>query len=212
MRKNHSVFRTVIRIFEIAISAFLLPILTVNLILLVKSYTAPEEVPGIFGVSPMVVVTDSMSPTINGGDMIFCKKKGMSEISVGDIIAFFDPESNREIVVTHRVIAVLEDEGGLYFITKGDANNAEDSAKVRENHLVGVYQMTVPIIGKIVMFSRTPKGILLMVVLPVLAFIAIDLVRKKKEERKQAKEKEDMEEEIIRLKKEINGSHETVSS
>ena len=48
----------------------LVPILIINCILIVKSFTS-EEVPNVAGTLPLIVLTDSMYPVIKSGDLIW---------------------------------------------------------------------------------------------------------------------------------------------
>ena len=85
----------------------LVPILIINCILIVKSFTS-EEVPNVAGTLPLIVLTDSMYPVIKSGDLIICHTAEPEEIQVGDVIAFFDPAGNGTTIVTHRVLEVAE--------------------------------------------------------------------------------------------------------
>ena len=183
-QKKQGAARKIAAAAGVVVCVLLLPILTLNLIFLVQSFLNPDEVPGIFGITPMVVVTDSMSPVIKGGDMVIDRKTDASEVKVGDVISFFDPtRSKKEIVITHRVVRIEEENGTLQFYTKGDANNMEDGVPVPAGNLVGVYRATIPLVGRIVLFMRTVPGVFLTVILPLIGVIAYDLVRRKKWEK-----------------------------
>ena len=66
--------QTMLTIIGAVLCVILLPILIVNLTLIVKSYVNPDEVPAIGGVSPLIVLTDSMLPEISSGDLIIAEK------------------------------------------------------------------------------------------------------------------------------------------
>lgn len=115
----------------IVLSGILIFILSMNCILIFKSLTNMEKVPGIGGIIPMIVLTDSMYPQIQSGDLIVCRTREADKVREGDVIAFFDPAGNGRSVVTHRVRKITKDEdGNLAWVTKGDANNTEDQALV----------------------------------------------------------------------------------
>ena len=48
----------------------LIPVLAINLTLIVKSYTNADQVPSVGGWLPLIVLTDSMYPEIQSGDLI----------------------------------------------------------------------------------------------------------------------------------------------
>ena len=97
---------TLLTVVGAVLCAILIPILVVNVTLIVKSFVNEEEVPSFGGYLPLFVLTDSMYPEIESGDLIICQTIDASEIKVGDVISFFDPEGNGTSVVTHEVIEI----------------------------------------------------------------------------------------------------------
>lgn len=162
----------------------LTPILAINLTLIAKSYINQSEVPSVGGYLPLIVLTDSMQPVIDGGDLIICHTAEAEEIAVGDVIAFFDPAGNGTSIVTHRVMEIVEENGTIKFRTKGDNNNTEDKMLVPADKLVAVYQTRIPGAGNVAMFMQSTTGLIVCVVLPIIALVAYDLVRRKLYERK----------------------------
>ena len=162
----------------------LTPVLIINLTLIAKSYINQDEVPSVGGWLPLIVLTDSMQPEIDGGDLIICHTIEAEEIKTGDVIAFFDPAGNGTSIVTHRVIEIVEENGELSFRTKGDNNNAEDKLLVSENDLVAIYKTRIAGAGNIAMFMQSPTGLIVCVVLPIVMLVGYDLIRRKLYERK----------------------------
>ncbi|MBE6887520.1 MAG: signal peptidase I [Ruminococcaceae bacterium] len=162
----------------------LTPILLINLTLIAKSYINQNEVPSVGGFLPLIVLTDSMEPVIDGGDLIICHTAEAEEIKTGDIIAFFDPAGNGTSIVTHRVLEIVEENGTISFRTKGDNNNAEDKMLVPQDKLVAVYKTRIAGAGHVAMFMQSPTGLIVCVVLPIILFVAYDVVRRKLYERK----------------------------
>jgi len=153
----------------------LIPVLIINCILIVKSYTS-DEVPDVGGFLPLIVLTDSMYPVIESGDLIICRTAEPEEIRVGDVIAFFDPAGNGTTIVTHRVTEVTE-EG---WRTKGDNNNTEDRLTVKPEKLVARYNGTrIAGAGNVALFMQTAPGLIVCVVLPMLLLIGYDAVRRR---------------------------------
>lgn len=157
----------------------LVPILAVNLTLIVKSYTNAEEVPDIGGYLPMIVLTDSMYPEIESGDLIICHTIKAEDVKVDDVISFFDPAGNGTSVVTHRVIEIVEEDGEIKFRTKGDFNNTEDKELVPAENLVGIYQSRIAGAGKIAMFMQSTAGLIICVVLPIVLLVGYDIIRRR---------------------------------
>lgn len=165
----------------------LAPILVINMTLIIRSLTNPNKVPSIGHFFPLIVLTDSMYPEIQSGDLILCRTAEPENIAVGDVIAFFDPAGNGTSIVTHKVMEITEKDGSLAWKTKGIANNAEDRDPVPAKNLVGVYRSRIPGLGNVVLFMQTTTGLIVCVVCPVLLLVGWDILRRQKyEKRKQA--------------------------
>jgi len=84
-------------------------------------YAAPE----IVGADEsFVVLTPSMTPEIAPGDVVIVAERDPTAIVEGDVITFARGAS--DVPVTHRVIDVVDEGGGLAFETQGDANEGPD--------------------------------------------------------------------------------------
>ena len=157
----------------------LVPILVLNLILIVKSYVNTEKVPDVGGYLPMIVLTDSMYPEIESGDLIICRTIDPEDVKVDDIITFFDPAGNGTSIVTHRVIEIVEEDGGLGFRTKGDFNNTQDKETVLADKLVGIYRSRIAGAGKVALFMQSTAGLIICVVLPIVLLVGYDIIRRR---------------------------------
>ena len=77
-----------------------------------------------------VVVSDSMNPTIEKGDLVLMQKIYVKP-EIGDIITFKVPDV--ELPVTHRIISI----SGNEMRTRGDANPNEDSWRITRSNILG---------------------------------------------------------------------------
>lgn len=158
----------------------LIPILLINLTLIAKSYLNKDEVPNVAGTLPLIVLTDSMYPVIESGDLIICHTEEPENVRTGDVIAFFDPAGNGTTIVTHRVLEVTELGGQLAWRTKGDNNNTEDRLLVTAEKLVAVYEGTrIPGAGNVALFMQTTTGLIVCVVLPIILLVGYDIIRRR---------------------------------
>ncbi len=172
-----------------------------NLTIIIKGTISPERPPSIFGVTPMVVLSGSMSGTQEGhveiGDLVFIGSTDPDKVEVGDVVAYM----NGSTAVTHRVTAIEESgDGSRLFTTKGDANNAEDTSKVTEAQLIGVYWGRIPKLGDFALFLQQPIGMLLFAGVPLMAFIIYDIIRRQRESNRQNQRNEELEAELMRLR------------
>ena len=157
----------------------LVPILIINITLIIKSFTNKDEVPSVGGIFPLIVLTDSMYPEIESGDLIINKTIDPEEVKNGDVISFFDPAGNGTTIVTHRVVGITSEDGGIAFRTKGDYNNTEDKLSVPGEDVVGVYVARIPNAGHVAMFMQTTTGLIICVVLPIILLVAYDVIRRR---------------------------------
>lgn len=187
----------------VILCVLLAPILVVNCILLVKGYFGGGKVPTVGGVFPMIVLTDSMSGTFESGDLIICRSAKPEDIQVGDIICFYDPMGNGTTTVTHRVVTVTQDaKGGIAWETKGDANNAKDTALVTAERLVGKYQTRLPGFGNAALFMQSTPGLIVCIGIPVVLLVGYDLIRRRIYDKKSKQDTEALMEELSRLRAE----------
>ena len=184
-KKQASSKQKVLTIVGIILCLILLPMLIINLTLIAKSYIHADEVPSVGGKFPMIVLTDSMYPVIESGDLIICNTAEAEEIAEGDVISFYDPMGNGTSVVTHRVLEIVTEDGALSFRTKGDNNNAEDQVLVPADSLIGIYQTRIPKVGHVAMFMQTTTGLIVCVVLPIILLVGYDVLRRRKYEKSQ---------------------------
>ncbi len=161
----------------------LVPILVINVTLIIRSFADPEEVPSVGGIFPLIVLTDSMYPEIQSGDLIICRTEEPEEIREGDVIAFFDPAGNGITIVTHSVAEVRREDGQISWVTRGIANNADDALPVPAEKLVGVYSRRIPGLGNAVMFVQSTAGLIVCVVCPIVLLVMWDILRRRKYEK-----------------------------
>ena len=64
----------------VVLCVLLVPILVVNCILLFKGATNQDEVPSVGGVVPFIVLSDSMYPQIQSGDLIICRQTAAADV------------------------------------------------------------------------------------------------------------------------------------
>jgi len=121
--------------------------------------------------SPLMVVSSgSMVPVLNVGDIIIVRGVDPQTVTVGTIIIFHSPYEY-DMPIVHRVVAVLNEGGSLFFQTKGDHNGIQDGWKVPAANLMGVYVMKIPYVGLISLELRGPLGVTLIILLVALIIL-----------------------------------------
>lgn len=158
-------------------------ILMYNLVLVAISFISKQDFNGLFGYKAYNIVTSSMEPNINIGDIIITKNvKDQDDLNVEDVISF---KQNGE-VVTHRIIGIEEVNGEKRFITKGDNNNIPDLEKITFSQIEGKKIITIPYLGKIVEFLEN-RVIFLIIILIILILYLYRLNKVEKSELRREK-------------------------
>ena len=125
------------------------------------------------------VISPSMTPVYDVGDLIYVKEVDPYTIQPGDVITFI---VNEDLVIgTHRVVRV--DTEKKYFYTKGDANEIEDAEPVHFNNVIGVPQFSIPKLGYVSDFVQNPPGMYITVAVGIVLIFLVflpDIIGKKK--------------------------------
>jgi signal peptidase I len=96
----------------------------------------------------------------------------VSEIKEGDIISYYDYIGGKQVVVTHRVIEIIDPDTVPGYVTQGDNEKYPDDIVKTRDTLHSVYKFRIPFLGKFIDFLKTPFGFIITLVIPLLSFIA----------------------------------------
>ena len=130
------------------------------------------SVPKAVGIQPYVVLSGSMEPGIHTGGIIFTDTN-KADPEPDDIITF---EVNDGSLVTHRVVRV-DDES---IVTKGDANETEDSA-IHKDQVIGTVIFSIPFIGYAVSILTSRGSIMILLALVIFVFAFAPSPKKRQE-------------------------------
>jgi signal peptidase I len=128
--------------------------------------------------------------TLHVGDLLLLQGLDPTDYNArypnSDVIVFHESEDPTTLIV-HRIAAVDEIDGILYFHTKGDGNGIKWPAPVSSEHydsypieppegvaqdkVVGRVIFRVPWVGNIVLFMQTQTGIITVAIIIVLLLI-----------------------------------------
>ncbi|MBS3902634.1 MAG: signal peptidase I [Dethiobacter sp.] len=165
--------RKVVRLAGQFLLGFIMLLMAVLVFSLLQSRIA--GVPAVAGYKIYIVLSGSMSPAFEAGSVVLVRPIEATALQVGDIITYHDPDPEKaETIVTHRVIAVQPTDP-VSFITRGDANDANDPLPLPAANLIGRVDFNVPHLGFIFSFVRTRMGIILLVIVPAVLIIATEL-------------------------------------
>ncbi|ASJ01776.1 hypothetical protein A3L09_00110 [Thermococcus profundus] len=113
--------------------------------------------PHIGNLMPMVVLSGSMEPLFNPGDMVILEEINGSQVSVGDVVAFHPPNSKPGTFVTHRVIEIVHQNGTAFIRTKGDNNEDPDGFLTPVENVRGRVIFSIPYLGYLTKYNSNRK-------------------------------------------------------
>lgn len=113
--------------------------------------------PRFLGYQTSTMLTGSMAPLINAGDVVVTAPVPATRIRVGDVITYHIPVEDKRIV-THRIIRLTTSADGTTTVrTKGDANTGADSwTAVLQGSTVHKHVFTIPWLGHVIHALREP--------------------------------------------------------
>lgn len=184
LRENKA-FQMVKKIFDIVVGVFIVLFL---LVVLLQRFSNNKL--SFFNFRIFTVVSGSMEPKYNIGDVLISKDVEADQIKVGDVISYFGQSGSfADKVVTHEVVSIEMDANGKrIYHTKGLVNVIEDPI-VYEDQVFGVVKYKSILLSLIYKVVGKPWGMFVFVVLPMIYIIGSEILgfMLEKEEEKRAK-------------------------
>lgn len=116
------------------------------------------------GGSVLSVQTGSMVPAINKGDLVVVTRVPEKQLKIGDVVTYHNPNNPKQ-TITHRIVALPIEQNEYKFITKGDANAAQDTP-ISYEKIIGREVASAPVLGRVIDLVRSPVGIALFIYIP----------------------------------------------
>jgi len=113
--------------------------------------------PHVLGYRTMTMLTGSMSPEIDPGDVIVVTPLPITDVRAGMVISYHIPIDDHRLV-SHRVLSVQNGPDGTVTVqTKGDANDAPDPWQATlQGDTAWQVQAVIPELGNLIHALRTP--------------------------------------------------------
>ena len=177
--KNNKVLRILAMIIKAIVSFFIIIVVSIIFIQRISDNKLT-----LGGYSIYTIITKSMVPKYNVGDMVIAKKIPITELKVNDDIVYLGNKNDfAGKIVTHQIIEIEKKGNELYFHTKGIANMIEDPL-VEENQILGKVIMKGTILSLISKIVNNPYGFYFVIFVPfaiLLVMEIIDFIEEKKE-------------------------------
>lgn len=130
-----------------------------------------------FNYRMFTVISGSMEPKYNIGDVLISKDVKPSKIRIGDTISYLGAKGSfAGKVITHRVVSIETNSAGkYYFHTQGLTNIVEDPI-VYESQLYGKVIYKSIILSFVYKIISTSYGLFIFVVIPLLYIIGSEML------------------------------------
>jgi signal peptidase I len=113
--------------------------------------------PHLLGYRTLTMLTASMSPEIDPGDVTIVTPMAVTDVTEGMVITYHKPVADHSLV-THRVVSVdTGPDGAVQVQTKGDANSAIDPwTATLEGDTAYQVRAVIPELGHLIQALRAP--------------------------------------------------------
>ncbi len=139
--------------------------------------------PTMFGYQMFQVITSSMEPDLQAGDIIISKVYQGEELQIGDIITYIGREGDAYgKLITHKVTWVNGDE----IITQGSANASTDPV-IAKSDVIGVMIYKTVVFQKLYTVIGSATGCIFLLVLPLFILLIMeckDIIKQIRHKRK----------------------------
>ena len=100
---------------------------------------------GYFHYYAIAIASGSMEPNISRGDVVIIEKldEQYDKLEVGQVIAY----RYEGIIVVHRLVNIIKDNGKYYFYSRGDSNESDDNWVITEDMIIGTVDHKIPFVG-----------------------------------------------------------------
>ena len=212
-RRKIDIAKKIIKIvFKILYHIFML--MCVLLIIIVVFQKISDSNRSIGGYRIFRVVTGSMIPEYDIGEVVISKEMDPSKIEVGDDIVYLGKSGDYNgRIIMHKVVAIDKDESGnLNFHAKGINNSSIEDAEIKADQIYGVVKFKSGILTSLYVLATTiDYAFIIITVLVLNVFISFKFPGKSKiqqldeeleEEEEDVEYEDDEEEEVEELEEE----------
>lgn len=185
---------------------YLLVVIIVLILAVVLLQRITNNNVSIAGIRIFNIVTESMVPKYQVGDILVSKSIEPSKIKVGDDLVYLGAvDSFQGKIVTHQVIDIEEENGQYKFHTKGIANPEEDPV-VSESQVYGIIIYKTYILSFISKIINNLYGFYFLIFVPLVILIIVKIIkiyREYKDNKEETEEEQETKEETIDEQNEI---------
>jgi signal peptidase I len=116
------------------------------------------------GRTTLIIGGGSMEPAVPLGAAVMVDPVASTDLAVGDVVSL-RTGTNLKSIFTHRVMRIVERDGGIWVETKGDANPSVDPSLTPAANLIGRVSSSIPYAGYLLALLSIPSGVLFVILL-----------------------------------------------
>jgi len=179
--ENQSLKKKILNIIFYTITSILFIFIALEVI-------APNKTMDIIGFKGFAVLTPSMEPVYNVGDIVISTKANLDELEIGDPITFRVDLNNdgKKELVTHYIFSIETIDGVRTYETVPEGRDYADPWTIYDEDIVGIVAFKIPWVGYVIIFAliliENPIFLGLVVLNVVIIVVIIKLIKKKPEE------------------------------
>lgn len=185
-----------ITVLSIALCVIFIPIIVLNTVMIIKTYVCPDHIPGLFGIKPVIVLSDSMIPEFASGALVFVGETDTDKLKAGDIICYLSEGTP----VAQRIFEIITNDGQTEYLMKSDAETDAEPVSIKAEQIEGKYIGQMAGFGGAALFMQSPVGMALFIGVPILIYLGWDFIRKERENRTEKKKNLQLMEELDKLR------------
>lgn len=185
--KENKILRFIVGFVKTIITLVLILMLAV---ILVQRFSSNNF--SIGGIRVFTIISNSMLPYYEPGDILILKEENPSNIKIGDNVTYMGKTGQvKGLVVTHKVVDKREENNKYYFTTKGTNNEISDP-EIDESQIYGKVVYKTVLLSVLCKVMLKPAGyyILFMLVALVISYQIVSAIFNKDEEDDMNGEKE----------------------
>jgi signal peptidase len=182
--KKRTIWQQSGRVLGTVVTVIVVMVAAIVMVVAVATRLSPKDQYTAFGHPVLIVLSGSMSPAINTGDLIVdnpVTATQATQLHVGQVITFRSAPGSTTYF-NHRIYKVIHHGGAVLYETKGDANNAPDTSLRPASDVIGLYSWKIPRGGYLLSNLHDPLVLALLLAAPILWFVAEPLRRWAREE------------------------------
>lgn len=169
--KNNKFINIFIKIIKAIVTLFIIFVVSIIFIQRIS-----DNKISLGGISIYTIITPSMVPKYNIGDMVIAKKVDINNLQKGDDVVYLGNKDDFDgKIITHEIMNIENEDGKLLFHTKGIANDIEDPI-VSEEQIMGKVifkSMLLSLISKVV---NNSYGFYFVIFIPFTILVAMEII------------------------------------